>query len=54
MKRMLDQDSIAELEFLDVDGKTMKRFHYDKEEVDYKEVFNDIVKNRSQMGYYTC
>ena len=37
MKRMLDQDSIAELEFWDVDGKTMKKFHYDKEEVDYNE-----------------
>ena len=53
MKRMLDQDSIAELEFWDVDGKTMKKFHYDKEEVDYNEVFNDIVRNRTQMGYYT-
>lgn len=54
MKRHLEPDLVSALEFWDVDGLTMKRFHYDKEEVDFDEVFNDIVKNRSQMGCYTC
>lgn len=53
MKRCLDQDVIAALEFWDVDGKTMKKFHYDKEEVDFDEVYSDIVRNRTQMGYYS-
>ena len=53
MKKSLEQDVIAALEFWDVDGLTMKKFHYDKKEVDFDEVFSDIVKNRSQMGYYT-
>ena len=53
MKRYLEQDVITALEFWDVDGLTMKKFHYDKKEVDFDEVFSDIVKNRSQMGYYT-
>ena len=53
MKRYLEQDVIAVLEFWDVDGLTMKKFHYDKKEVDFDEVFSDIVKNRSQMGYYS-
>ena len=53
MKKSLEQDVIAALEFWDVDGLTMKKVHYDKKEVDFDEVFSDIVKNRSQMGYYT-
>ena len=53
MKRYLDQEEIAALEFWDVGGKTMKKFNYDKKEVEFDEVFNDIVKNRSQMGYYS-
>lgn len=53
MKRYLEQDVIAALEFWDVDGLTMKKFHYNKEEVDFDEVFSDIVKNRSQIGYYS-
>ena len=53
MKKVLDQDMVAALEFWDVDGKTLKKFHYDKEEVEFDEVFNDIVRNRSQMGYYS-
>ena len=52
MKKCLEQDVITALEFWDVDGLTMKKFHYDKKEVDFDEVFSDIVKNRSQMGYY--
>ena len=51
MKRYLEQDVIAALEFWDVDGLTMKKFHYDKEEVDFNEVYNDIVRNRTKMGY---
>ena len=31
----------------------MKKYHYDKEKVDFNEVYNDIVRNRTQMGYYT-
>ena len=53
MKKCLEQDVITALEFWDVDGLTMKKFHYDKKEVDFDEVSSDIVKNRSQMGYYT-
>ena len=53
MKKCLEQDVITALEFWDVDGLTMKKFHYDKKEVDFDEVLSDIVKNRSQMGYYT-
>ncbi len=51
MKRHLEPDVISALEFWDVEGLTMKKFHYDKEEVDINEVFNDIVRNRTQMGY---
>lgn len=54
MKRHLNQDVIAALEFWDVDGLTMKKFHYDKEEVDFNEVYNDIVRNRTKMGYCCC
>lgn len=54
MKRYLEQDVIAALEFWDVDGLTMKKFHYDKEEVDFNEVYNDIVRNRTKMGYCCC
>ena len=53
MKRYLEQDVIAVLEFWDVDGLTMKKFHYDREKVDFNEVYADIVRNRSQMGYYS-
>lgn len=53
MKRCLDPDVISALEFWDVGGKTMKKFHYDQEEVDFDEVFNDIVRNRTQLGYYS-
>jgi len=53
MKRYLDQDVIAALAFWDVEGLTMKKFHYDKEEVDIDEVFSDIVRNRTEMGYYS-
>ena len=53
IQRHLEPDLISALEFWDVDGLTMKKFHYDKKEVDFDEVFSDIVKNRSQMGYYT-
>ena len=53
MKRFLDSDVISALEFWDVGGKTIKKYHYDKEEVDFDEVFNDIVRNRTQMGYYS-
>ena len=53
MKRFLGQDVIAALEFWDVEGLTMKKFHYDKEEVDIDEVFSDIVRNRTQLGYYS-
>lgn len=53
MKGYLDPDLIAALEFWDVDGKTMRKYHYDREEVDYDEVYSDIVRNRTQMGYYT-
>ena len=53
MKRYLEQDVIAALEFWDVDGLAMKKFHYDREKVDFNEVYADIVRNRSQMGYYS-
>lgn len=51
MKRHLEPEVISELEFLDVDGKTIKKYHYDREEVDFDEVYSDIVRNRTQMGY---
>ena len=54
MKKYLEQDLIAALEFWDVDGLAMKKFHYDREKVDFDEVYSDIVRNRSQMGYYSC
>lgn len=53
MKRYLNQDWVSALEFWDVDGKTMKKNHYDKEEVDFEEVYSDIVRNRTQLGYYS-
>ena len=53
MKRHLEPDVISALEFWDVEGLTMKKFHYDKEEVDIDEVFSDIVRNRTEMGYYS-
>ena len=53
MKRYLEQDVIAALEFWDVGGKTIKKYHYDREKVDFNEVYADIVRNRSQMGYYS-
>lgn len=53
MKKYLEPDLIAALEFWDVGGKTMKKYHYDKEKVDFNEVYNDIVRNRTQMGYYS-
>ena len=43
MKRYLEQDVIAVLESWDVDGLTMKKFHYDREKVDFNEVYADIV-----------
>ena len=52
-KRYLEPDVISALEFWDVDGKTMRKYHYDREKVDFNEVFSDIVNNRSQMGYYS-
>lgn len=53
MKRYLEPDVISALEFWDVDGKTMKKYHYDREEVDFDEVYSDIVRNRTQLGYYS-
>ncbi len=53
MKKYLEPDVISALEFWDVDGRTIRKYHYDKEEVDFDEVFNDIVRNRTQMGYYS-
>ena len=53
MKRYLEQDVIAALEFWDVGGKTIKKYHYDREKVDFNEVYADIVRNRSQRGYYS-
>jgi hypothetical protein len=53
MKRLLNQDEVAALEFWDVDGLTMKKYHYDREKVDFDEVYSDIVRNRTQMGYYS-
>lgn len=53
MKKYLEPDLIAALEFWDVDGLTMKKYHYDREKVDFDEVYSDIVRNRTQMGYYS-
>ena len=53
MKKCLEQDVIAALEFWDVDGLTMKKFHYDREKVDFNEVYADIVRNRSQIGNFS-
>lgn len=53
IKRHLEPDLISALEFWDVDGKTMRKYHYDREEVDFDEVYSDIVRNRTQMGYYS-
>lgn len=53
MKRYLEPDLISALEFWDVDGKTLRKYHYDREEVDFDEVYSDIVRNRTQMGYYS-
>jgi len=53
MKRYLEPDLISALEFWDEDGKTMRKYHYDREEVDFDEVYSDIVRNRTQMGYYS-
>ena len=52
-KRYLEPDVISALEFGDVDGKTMRKYHYDREEVDFDEVYSDIVRNRTQMRYYS-
>ena len=52
-KRYLEPDVISALEFWDVDGKTMRKYHYDREEVDFDEVYSDIVRNRTQLGYYS-
>ena len=52
-KRYLEPDVISALEFWDVDGKTMRKYHYDREEVDFDEVYSDIVRNRTQMRYYS-
>ena len=53
MKKCLEQDVITALEFWDVDGKTMRKYHYDREKVDFDEVYSDIVRNRSQMGNFS-
>ena len=53
MKRYLEQDVIAALVFWDVGGKTIKKYHYDREKVDFNEVYADIVRNRSQMGNFS-
>ena len=53
MKRYLEPDLISALEFWDVDGKTMRKYHYDREKVDFDEVYSDIVRNRTQLGYYS-
>ena len=53
MKRHLEPDVISALEFWDVDGKTMRKYHYDREEVDFDEVYSDIVRNRTQLGNYS-
>ena len=52
-KRYLEPDVISALELWDVDGKTMRKYHYDREEVDFDEVYSDIVRNRTQMRYYS-
>ena len=52
-KRYLEPDVISALEFWDVDGKTMRKYYYDREEVDFDEVYSDIVRNRKQMRYYS-
>ena len=53
IQRHLEPDLISALEFWDVDGKTMRKYHYDREKVDFDEVYSDIVRNRTQLGYYT-
>ena len=53
IQRHLEPDLISALEFWDVDGKTMRKYHYDREEVDFDEVYSDIVRNRTQMRYYS-
>ena len=53
MKRYLEQDVIAALVFWDVGGKTIKKYHYDREKVDFNEVYSDIFRNRSQMGNFS-
>ena len=53
IQRHLEPDLISALEFWDVDGKTMRKYHYDREKVDFNEVYADIVRNRSQMGNFS-
>ncbi len=53
IQRHLEPDLISALEFWDVDGKTMRKYHYDREKVDFDEVYSDIVRNRTQLGYYS-
>ena len=53
IQRHLEPDLISALEFWDVDGITMRKYHYDREKVDFDEVYSDIVRNRTQLGYYS-
>ena len=53
IQRHLEPDLISALEFWDVDGKTMRKYHYDREKVDFDEVYSDIGRNRTQLGYYS-
>lgn len=53
IQRHLEPDLISALEFWDVDGKTMRKYHYDREKVDFDEVYSDIVRNRTRLGYYS-
>ena len=53
IQRHLEPDLISALEFWDVDGKTMRKYHYDREKMDFDEVYSDIVRNRTQLGYYS-
>ena len=53
IQRHLEPDLISALESWDVDGKTMRKYHYDREKVDFNEVYADIVRNRSQMGNFS-
>ena len=53
IQRHLEPDLISALEFWDVDGKTMRKYHYDREKVDFDEVYSNIVRNRTQLGYYS-